>query len=265
MNPVDVLIRSVGADSPIEPRALDEPRRRLRAAIAVEGGRRRKRRRLLVALFAALALAGMAVPAWGVANGWFGGGAEVEGIRGSAPPRLTSRPRVVASGETWAIAIARSDQGLCLNVGGQRLLDGANYRLGDCGYSDLRGDLPPDVRGDPAAPCIGSTSLVPCGSRSKYWLAVREWRSILVGSAAAQVASVETVLADGHTLPAELVRRPLGPDVPLNVFWARVPCGADEVVARDANGNVLGRRVPAWNANPTGDPNGPRPPRDSAC
>jgi hypothetical protein len=260
VNQVDVLIRSVGADPPLEPRALDEARRRLRAVIASEGARRRNRR-ILIALFAALALAGMAVPAFGVANGWFGGGAEIEGIRGSAPPRVTGRPVAVTTGQTWAIVIARSDQGLCLNIGGQRLLHGASYRLGDCGYSDLRGDLPRDVRGDPSAPCIGSVSLVPCGSRPKYWLAVREWRNILVGSAAAKVASVEIVLADGRTAPAELARRPLGPEVPLNVFWGRVRCGAEEVIARDADGNVLGRRVPAWNGNPTGDPNGPRPPR----
>jgi hypothetical protein len=257
---IDALVRAVGADTPVELAALDTARRSLRAAIAAEGSRRRNRR-LLIALFVALALAGMAVPAFGVAKGWFGGGAEIEGIRGSAPPQLTSRPVAVASGETWAIVIARSDQGLCLNLGGQRLLHGANYRLGDCGYSDLRGHLPQDVRGDPSAPCIGSASLVPCGSRPKYWLAVREWRSILVGSAAAKVASVEIVLADRRILPAELVRRPLGPEVPLNVFWARAPCGAEEVVARDARGNVLGQRVPAWNANPTGDPDGPRPPR----
>lgn len=302
MNQIDELICLVGADTPAADRseheAIDGARRTLRAAIAAEqdGPRGTSRRQGLIALFAALALVGIAVPAFGVVSGWFSGGAEIEGVRGSAPPRLTSAPVVVASGEpqeAWTIRIARSTQGLCLNVDvGDEQFDARNYALGDCGYSDIRGELPRDVRGDPLAPCIGEASsgkLVPCGSRLKYWVDagrssgfVEETRrTIFVGTAAAKVASVELVLTNGAILSAELVERPLGRDVPLNVYWAELgpkeglelwqnaegelmPCAenlVEEVVARDSEANVLGSRVPAWNGNPTGDPDGPRPPQ----
>ena len=321
MNQIDQLIRSLGDDTPAaadaEHKALHAARRVLHAAIAAEqtgrspstkgrlrllaerrrriGRRALSRRGRVVALFAALAMIGIAVPTFGVANGWFGGGSQIAGIRGSAPPQLTSPSVVVASGkpeETWTIVIARSNHGLCLNVeGGDEQFNSENYRLGDCGYSDIRGELPPDVRGDPSAPCIGLTALVPCGSDPEYWVQMGRAtsfvpeirRSIVAGEASAEVASVELILANGGTLHAEIVERPLGPDVPLNVYWAElgpehglefypwrdaagelVPCNegelVEEVVARDAEGTVLGRRVPAWNANPTGDPDGPRPP-----
>jgi hypothetical protein len=300
MSQIDGLIRSLGADTPVadraEQEAVDAARRTLRAELAAAKRRRRPqtRRRRLIVLFAALALAGISVPAFGVAKGWFGG-AEIEGISGSAPPQLTSAPIVVASGEpeeSWAIAIARSNQGLCLNVDvGDEQFDNENYRLGDCGYSDIRGHLPPDVRGDPSSPCIGTTGPVPCGSRPDYWVAIRgsffvptAKRTIVVGAAAAEVASVDLILANGETMQAEVVERPLGSGIPLNVYWAQLgreqglevapkslsaegepmACNAgelvEEVVARDSQGRVLGRRVPAWNANPTGDPNGPHSP-----
>jgi hypothetical protein len=301
MNQIDELIRSVGADASAADRAehdaIDAARRSLRAAIAAEQSGRgaHNRRRRLIALFAVLAIAVITVPAFGVANGWFAGGAEIEGVRGSAPPQLTSPSVVVATGEpkeTWTIVIARSNQGLCLNVDvGEEQFDRENYHLGDCGYSDIRGDLPADVRGNPSSPCVGppsSRALVPCGWRPKYSVAIRgavfvpeARRSIFVGAAAAKVASVELILANGRRVPAEVVARPLGPDVPLNVYWAELgreqglelwrnvegqvmPCSGnlvEQVVARDSEGNVLGRRVPAWNANPAGDPDGPRPPR----
>jgi hypothetical protein len=301
MNQIDGLIRSLGADTPVDDRAerkaADAARQTLRAELAAEERLRRRphyRRRRVIVLFAALALVGISVPAFGVATGWFGG-AEIEGIRGSAPPQLTSPPTVVASGEpeeSWAIAIARSNQGLCLNVDvDDEQFDNENYRLGDCGYSDIRGSLPADVRGDPSAPCIGLTALVPCGSRPDYWVSIRgsffvptAERTIVVGTAAAEVASVDLILANGDTMQAEVVERPLGSDIPLNVYWAQLgreqglevagksrsaegdpmACNAgelvEEVVARDSQGKVLGRRVPAWNANPTGDPSGPHSP-----
>jgi hypothetical protein len=301
MNQIDGLIRSLGADTPVDDRAerkaADAARQTLRAELAAEERLRRRphyRRRRVIVLFAALALVGISVPAFGVATGWFGG-AEIEGIRGSAPPQLTSPPTVVASGEpeeSWAIAIARSNQGLCLNVDvDDEQFDNENYRLGDCGYSDIRGSLPADVRGDPSAPCIGLTALVPCGSRPDYWVSIRgsffvptAERTIVVGTAAAEVASVDLILANGDTMQAEVVERPLGSDIPLNVYWAQLgreqglevagksrsaegdpmACNAgelvEEVVARDLQGKVLGRRVPAWNANPTGDPSGPHSP-----
>ena len=89
------------------------------------------------------------------------------------------------------------------------------------------------------------------------------------------------ILKNGERLEAEVVERPLGLDVPLNVYWAELgpvhglrfnrgangrlmPCVDNVVemaVARDSEGRVLGRRVPAWNGNPTGDPDGQQPPR----
>jgi hypothetical protein len=47
-------------------------------------------------------------------------------------------------------------------------------------------------------------------------------RSIFVGAAGAKVSSVELILANGQTLRAEVVQRPLGPAVPLNVYWAEL-------------------------------------------
>lgn len=302
MNQIDGLIRSfaVEASAPdrMEQAAIDAARSSLRAAMAAEQRGRgvHKRRPRLIAVCAVLAIAAVAVPAFGLANGWFASGAEIEGVRGQAAPELTSPPLVVASGEPeepWTIVIAKSNQGLCLNVDlGEERFDRENYRLGDCGYSDIRGDLPPDVRGDASAPCIGSTALVPCGSRPKYVVSIRgsvfvpEVRTrIVVGAAAARVASVELILANGRRVPAQVVAQPLGRDVPLNVYWAQLgreqgpelwrnvggqvmPCVGnliEKVVARDVEGNVLGARVPAWNGNPTGDPHGPRPPRIGDC
>lgn len=299
----DRLIRILADDTPVaddvEAKAVEAARRRLRAAIAAERAGesvpRHRRRGRFIALFAALALIGVALPALGVGD-WIGGG-EIEGVRGSADPRLSGPPVVVPSGEAeqpWKIVIARSNQGLCLNVDvGDEQFRSERHRLGDCGYSDIRGDLPPDVRGDPSAACIGTTALVPCGSRPQYWVTARVsgsfvpeiQRSIFVGAAAADVASVELVLANGETTHAEFVERPLGPDVPLNVYWALLgpehglrlwrnaegrlmPCVGtivEMVVARDSEGRVLGRRLPAWNANPSGDPHGPRRQPDTEC
>jgi len=96
-----------------------------------------------------------------------------------------------------------------------------------------------------------------------------------------QELGVEIVLANGGRLQAEVIERPLGPSVPLNVYWAKLgpehglrllrnangqlmTCSdglVETVVARDSEGRVLGRRVPAWNGNPTGDPDGQRPPQ----
>jgi hypothetical protein len=134
MSQIDELIRSLEADVPVadrrEQKAVDAARRTLRAQVAAEERcRPHNRRRRVIVLFAALALVGIAVPAFGVAKGWFGG-AEIEGIRGSAPPQLTSPPIVVASGkpeESWTIAIARSNQGLCLKVDvGDKQFDNEN-------------------------------------------------------------------------------------------------------------------------------------------
>ena len=307
-NQIDRLISSLGdeagAADEAETKALHAARGVLREAIGAErmggfrawiGRRAHGRRGRAVMLFAALAIIGVGVPALAVGEGWIGGD-QFAGIRGSAPPQLTGPPVVVASGELeqpWTIVIARSNQGLCLNVeAGDGQFRREDHRLGDCGYSDIRGDLPPDVRGDRSATCIAPAELVPCGSLPRYWLEMSPsgtfvpemQRSILAGAAAAEVVSVELILTNGGTLDAEVVERPLGPDVPLNVYWAELgpehglrltewldengrPMACEEevvemVVARDSEGRVLGRRVPAWNANPTGDPDGQRPPRD---
>ena len=100
MTQIDELIRSFGADIPaadqVERDAMNATRRSLRAAIAAErSGRRPHNRCRLIALFAVLAIASIAVPAFGAANGWFSGGGEVEGVSGSAAPQLTSPPVVV--------------------------------------------------------------------------------------------------------------------------------------------------------------------------
>ncbi len=301
MNHIDELLRSLPpvtlpADDE-EQKAVDAARRALRAAIAhdqPEGRLFGSRRRGLIVGFAALVVVGIVVPAVGLATGWFRS-AEIAGISGSAPPELTSPPLVVASGEpeeAWKIVVARSKQGLCLNadVGDEQFSAHGSPQLGDCGYSDIQGDLPPDVRGNPSAPCIGPTQLVPCGSLPKYSVAIRGMtlipgtrKVLFFGAAAAGVASVDLLLIDGATRHANVVERPLGPDVPLNVYWAKLgrgdglrftssrnpegdpmPCNADflvdEVIARDAAGKVLGGRVDQWNANPTGNPFGPHKP-----
>jgi hypothetical protein len=299
---IDELIRSVGATDPVgdrvEDESIDAARRVLRAAILAElalpGARSRRTR--LIALFAVLALAGLTLPAYRAATEWFGANSEIAGIRGDEAPRLSGAPVVLASGEPeepWTIFVARSNQGLCLNVDvGDEEFRPGRYRLGDCGFSDIRGELPPDVRGNPSAPCIGLSVLVRCGSLPRYAVAFagngrffgpRFRHGIFAGAAAADVASVELLLANGDAVQAQVVKRPLGPDVPLNVYWTELgpeqglaAClwhdregrvvGADsgefvkEVVSRDADGSVLGRRLPAWNGNPTGDPHGARPP-----
>lgn len=302
MTHIDELIRFVGATSPVgdrvEGESIDAARRALRAAILAEldGRSARSRRTRLIALFAVLVLAGLALPAYRAATEWFGANSEIAGIKGDDGPRLTRPPVVIASGdpeETWTILVARSNQGLCLNVDvGDDQFRPGRYRLGDCGFSDLRGDLPPDVRGDQSAPCIGLSALVRCGSLPKYAVTFAGSgrffgpgfrHGIFAGAGAADVASVELLLANGEAVGAQVVKRPLGPDVPLNIYWAELGpeqglaaclwhdsegrvAGADsgefveEVVARDADGKVLGRRLPSWNGNPTGDPRGARPP-----
>lgn len=321
MNQIDLLLRSFGDDTPAgddaENEALRAARRVLHAAATAEQKsprassdgrlhllaersrrilrRARSRRVRVVVLFATLAIVGVAVPAFGVADGWFAGGGPTAGIRGSADPKLTGPPVVVATGgpgQPWTLVIARSNQNLCLSVDqGDEDFSTDMHRHGDCSYSDIRGELPPDVRGDPSAPCIGLDAIVPCGSLPRYWVQTGASgtyvpeieRFILADAAAADVASVELVLANGGTVQAEVVERPLGPDVPLNVYWAelglehgltltpwrnadghRMWCDdqlVEMAVARDSQGRVLGRRVPPWNANPTGDPGGQRPPR----
>ncbi len=291
MNQIDELIRSVGADTPAADRAehdaIDAARRSLRAAIAAEQSGRgtRNRRRRLIALAAALVLAVvLSTAAFGVGQdivSWLAGAKDVDA------PVPTASDVVVASGEAgvpWRIVATASDQGLCLflviEVSGER---GGS---GGCGYRDIRGDLPPDLRGNPSAKCLATpTTVVPCGSLPRHWMSApgSGWdtqggleRTFARGLLAEGVVSVELVLTDGKTVRAHVVERPDG--LPLNFYWAAFPCplrpyrgdlqecaeddGPDieMAIARDVNGEVLERRVPVWNGNPTGGPNGPAPP-----
>lgn len=208
------------------------------------------------------------------------------GFRDVDAPEPTASDVVVASGEAgvpWRIVATPSDQGLCLytviEVSGER---GGS---GNCGYTDIHGDLPPDLRGNPSAKCVATpTTLVPCRSLPRHWMSAPGGggfqagleRQFIYGLLAEEVASVELVLTDGEKMRAHIVERPDG--LPLNFYWATLPChlqpaggGLQEceedvgpevevAIARDVNGQVLERRVPVWNGNPTGDPDGPPPP-----
>jgi hypothetical protein len=256
----------------------------------VRSSRTGRRRVRMFALAAAVVVAVvLSIPAVGVGPrivSPFAGGHDLDA------PVPTASDVLIASGEAgvpWKILATRSDQGLCLDlfhrVGDDRF-GGSCY-----GYTDIRGDLPPDLRGDPATRCIAAPQgpLVPCGSLPRHWIGpapgngstVGLERYIHFGPLAVEVASVELILTDGQTIRAHVVEQPGG--LPLNFYWATRPCPlnsvteepyADEgvqmctgggpevrmVIARDADGRVVERRVPAWNGNPTGDPNGPAPP-----
>ena len=240
----------------------------------------RRRRRALV-LAAALALAAaLSLPALSVVRTIVGLGSGADDLT----PVATSSEMVVASGRAgapWKVVAVTSDHGLCWGVQVKDPSEGWTRGLG-CDYLDLRGDLPPDVRGNPSRPCLTSpTEAVPCGSLPRHWVdfpgdttnfsgyAALD-RIIVLGVAAEGVASVELVLTNGQTVPANLVEQPHG--LPLSFDWAALPPDdgyrkspeleevTKMVVARDANGLVLERRVPAWNGNPMGDPDGPPPP-----
>jgi hypothetical protein len=173
-------------------------------------------------------------------------------------PVPTAPDVVIASGEAgaqWRIVATMSDRGLCLALVIPREDSGA----GDCG--------PTDVRGDPWA-----------GDATRHWIGafgVGGGASVLnrnfaFGPVAEEVAGVELVLTNGETVRAHLVKRPKGLDAPLNFYWRTWSCASSNhrcvdaagpevkmAVARDAAGRVLERRMPTWNGNPTGDPDGP--------
>jgi hypothetical protein len=248
-------------------------------------GRRRVR---ALALAAAVVVAVvLSIPALGVGPrivSLFAGGHDLDA------PVPTASDVLIASGEAgvpWRILATSSDRGLCLDlfhrVGDDR------FGGGSCGYTNIRGDLPPDLRGNPATRCVATPEgpLVPCGSLPRRWIelggggdTVGLERSFSYGPLARGVASVDLVFTDGRRVRANVVQQPGG--LPLNVYWATWPCrlrsvssgpyaqdgvqvcvGGPEVemaIARDAKGRVLERRVPVWNGNPTGDPNGPASP-----
>jgi hypothetical protein len=269
-----------------EARATLEGRRSPR----VRAGRIGRRRVMVLALAAAVLLAVvLSIPALGVGPSivsLFAGGRDPDA------PVPHAGDVLIASGEAgvpWKILATRSDRGLCLDLFHHAGDD--RFGGGPCGYTNIRGDLPPDLRGNPDTKCIARPEgpLVPCGSLPRRWIEV--WggggtigleRSFTYGPLAEEVASVEFILTDGQRVRATVVERPGG--LPLDVYWASWPCrlrsvsdgpyaeeglkvcvGGPEmemVIARDAEGRVLGRRVPVWNGNPTGDPNGPAPPSE---
>jgi hypothetical protein len=267
-------------------------REHLLREVAVRPGRRggagRPRVRLLALAAVVGAAACLSIPALGVGPrivslfaGW----------RDPGAPVPTASDVVVASGESgvpWRIVATRSDQGLCLGL--FHRAGGDSLGSARCAYTGIRGDLPPDIRGDPASKCLATpTASVPCGSLPRHWIelggsgaSVGLEHMFAFGPLAADVDSVELVLDDGQAVRAHVVEQPEG--LPLDFYWASWSCPLRRVsdrpyageglrmcaedrgpevktaIARDAGGRVLERRVPAWNLNPTGDPDGPPPP-----
>jgi hypothetical protein len=258
--------------------------------IRVDERIRPRRRRVLAFAVAAVVAAVLSLPALGVGEkiGRIFGGWRSEPDYPAPVPSASDV--VIASGEDgvgWKLVATRSDQGLCL---GLVYTSSRREEVGEagCGYRDLRGDLDPEIRGDPSTKCLASpTEIVPCGSLPRRWIdfphetdpspyftgAGSELTRIIVfGVAAADVDNVELVLTNGRTVSANIVGEPEGLGAPLNFYWATLPLDdgyrrsleltqlLEMVVARDAEGRILERRVPAWNGNPTGDPDGPPPP-----
>jgi len=251
---------------------------------------RRRRGRALAFAAAVVLAAVLSIPALGV-------GEEIVSIFGGWPsepdypaPVPSASDLIIVSGEhgvAWKLVATRSDQGLCLGLvyGSGR---GEEVGQASCGYVDLRGDLDPEVRGDPSTKCLASpTEVVSCGSLPRHWIDFAYGtdpdphftgpgkdltRIIVFGATAADVARVDLVLTNGETVRARLVEQPQGIGAHLNFYWAALPLedGYTEsaelriviemVIARDSAGHVLERRVAAWNGNPTGDPDGPPPP-----
>jgi hypothetical protein len=250
----------------------------------VEAARRARaprRRRRALAFAAAVAIgAVLTFPALSVVRTIAGLGSGADDLT----PVPTSSEMMIASGRAgvpWKIVAVRSDHGLCWDLHVKDPGEGWSQGFG-CDYLDLRGNLPPDVRGNPSRPCLTSpTEAVPCGSLPRHWVdfpgdttnfsgyAALD-RVIVTGVAAQGVAAVELVLTNGKTVPANLVEHPHG--LPLSFYWAALPREdgyrrsselvevTKMVIARDGAGRVLERRVQAWNGNPTGDPDGPPPP-----
>jgi len=280
------LLRTI-IDTPFDARELAEARAALASGsssrLTRHGKTRRSRVRLVAAAAALITAVVLSTAALGVGRdvvSWLTGSKDVDA------PEPTESDVVVASGEAgvpWRIVATPSDQGLCLytviEVSGER------RGSGNCGYTDIHGNLPPDLRGNPYAKCVATpTTLMPCGSLPRHWMSAPGGggfqagleRQFIYGLLAEKVASLELVLTDGEKMRARVVERPDG--LPLNFYWATLPCplqpagdGLQEceedvgpevevAIARDVSGQVLERRVPVWNGNPTGDPDGPPPP-----
>lgn len=209
----------------------------------------RRRRFGQIALASALALAVvLSVPASGLVRhvkSW------LSELKGADEPVPTEPDVVIASGvagQPWTIIATQTDQGLCLFL----LTDASGERsgLGGCGWGS-------DIHGYRA------------GGRGLHWVEGGNGsghvglfnRIITFGVAANKIASIDLELANGRTIPAQLVKRPKGIDPALNFFWAEL--GPQEgvelneegsvleprwplvhaLIARDAVGNVLERRI----------------------
>ena len=219
------------------------------------------------ALVLAAVLSAAALSAVSHIRSWLSGG------HGPDFPVPASADVVIASGRVgvpWTIVATPSDQGLCLFL--VTRTNGGRAGSGGCGYSDIRGDLPAGLRGDPSARCVATPStVVPCGSLPRHWVDAvsgsgtadpRLERTIVFAAVAEGVARVDLVLADGRALRARVVARPQIHG-PLGFYWAQLPMEPREagrpvtmVIARDARGRVLERRLPPWNGNPRGEPEG---------
>jgi hypothetical protein len=221
------------------------------------GGSRRPA--ALVAFAAALALAlTVSLPALGIGQkvvSFFAGWHDPDA------PVPTASDVVIASGEAgvrWKIVATSSARGLCLGFLSQHPVEGWGGS-GGCG--------PTDVRGDPWAP------------DARHWIesfgvgggAGGLNRTFAWGRLAEDVRSLELELTDGTTVRANIVEGPESLEAPIDYYWAAWPCGSpgcleeigtevEMAIARDDEGRVLERRLPAWNGNPTGDPDGPPPP-----
>jgi hypothetical protein len=254
---------------------------------AAEGHTPRRRRRVIAFAVTAVSAAVLSIPAFGVGPEIVSFFAGWRSEPDYPAPQPTASDIVIASGKhgvAWKLVATGSDQGLCLGLVYQSSAE-EEVVDGSCGYVDLRGDLGPEFRGDPSTKCLTSpTTVVPCGSLSRRWIdfprrtdGARWNRMILFGAAAADVARVDLVLTNGKTVSAHVVEQPVALGAPLNIYWIALPLEdgyrhsfevvepLEMVVARDADGRVLERRVGAWNGNPTGDPDGPpRPSLDGA-
>ena len=217
-------------------------------------------RRRLVAFAAALAL-GLAVssPALGIDRDV----ARLFGWSDVRAPVRTAPDVVIASGMAgaeWKIIATTSEQGLCLGFLSLHRVEGW---IGGpvCG--------PTDVRGDPwaAGPGHWFEAFGVGGGHAGLN------RTFVSGRLAEDVSSLELVLTDGTTVRAHIVEGPGILEAPIDYYWAAWPCGSAScldaigpdvrmAIARDAAGRVLERRLPVWNENPTGDPDGAAPPLD---
>jgi hypothetical protein len=268
---IDAIVAGLGSvrDDELLPEARSQQASRLLETILEQPLRanRSERRRpwalvaaAVVGLAVILATAALGGP--GQIRSWLSGGRDPDA------PVPAAADVVVASGVAgvpWRIIATPTDEGLCLF-----LVTGEKSGAGSCGYSDIRGDLPAELRGDPSTRCLATpTTVVPCGSLPRHWIDADSGGerpdphlngTIVFDPVAEGVARIDLVLADGRVERARLVQPP---DLPFGFYWAELSHRllVTMVIARDSSGRILERRVPPWNGNPTGDPEGPKAPR----